>query len=76
MNTELRNTQAGRLLYNQLRLNLAFPGEVIAEVAKPYQPVNKWELTWEELMATPDTPTVARYRQTRETSMWCGIGVH
>lgn len=68
--------QAHRDFYNQLRLAIVFPGDSIAGVTKAYAPVNKDTLTWDELMATPDTLTVARYRQTRETSMWCGIGVH
>ena len=62
-----RNTEAGRILYNQLRLNLAFPGETVAgEVRKPYTPVNydKWGLSYDELMACPDTPRIA-YLRTR-----------
>lgn len=63
-----------RQIYNQLRLSLAFPGEAIAETRKVYQPLDRYALTWDQLMLTPDTPTVARYRQTRETSMWFAIG--
>lgn len=65
-----------RETYNQLRLAIAFPGETVGAVTKPYRPVDKWTLTYDELMACPDTPTIARYRATRETSMWCAIGVH
>lgn len=63
-----------RAFYNQLRLAIVYPGDAIAGVTKPYQPVNKDVLTWDELMLTPDTPTIARYRATRETSMWFRIG--
>lgn len=49
-----------RDLYNQLRLNLAFPGETVAEVVKPY--VDKWALSYDELLLTPDTPRVAYLR--------------
>lgn len=63
-----------REFYNQLRLAIVFPGDEVAGVTKAYTPVNKFEMTWEELMLTPDTPAVARYRQTRETSMWFAIG--
>lgn len=76
MNAQLRNTEAGRILYNQLRLSLIFPGETIGEQRRPYAPVNKDDMTWDELMTCPDTPTIARYRATRETSMWFAIGVH
>lgn len=66
--------QTHRQLYNQLRLAIAFPGKIVGETRKAYTPVDKWALTWDELMQTPDTPTVARYRATRETSMWFAIG--
>jgi hypothetical protein len=65
-----------RQIYNQLRLAIAFPGDTVGETRKAYAPVDKWALTWDELMATPDTPAIARYRATRETSMWCAVGVH
>lgn len=68
--------QQFREIYNQLRLAIVYPGETIAGVTKLYAPVNKDNWTWEMAMSAPDTPTIARYRQTRETSMWCGIGVH
>lgn len=64
MNTDLRNTEAGRLLYNQLRLALVYPGETIAGVTKPYAPVDKWALSFDELIAAPPTPRIA-YLQAR-----------
>ncbi len=75
MTSELRNTEAGRNLYNQLRLNLSFPGEVVATVRKPYAPVNRDALSWDEIMLTPDTPAVARLRRYEKT-MWLSVGVH
>ena len=66
--------QAHREFYNQLRLAIVFPGDTIAGVTKPYTPVNKDDMTWDELMQTPDTPLIARYRATRETSMWFAVG--
>ena len=76
MTTELRNTEQGRLLYNQLRLNLSFPGEVVATVRKPYAPVDKWSLSYDELMQTPDTPYIARCLATRKAGMLCAIGAY
>lgn len=76
MNTELRNTELGRTLYNQLRLNLSFPGEVVATVRKPYTPVNQDDWTWDDAMNAPDTPYIARALATRQTGMLCAIGVH
>jgi len=73
MNTELRNTEVGRLFYNQLRLTLVYPGDTIGGQRRMYEPVNKLEPTWDELMLLPDTPTVARYRLTRETNMWFAL---
>ena len=64
MSYELRNTEAGRTLYNQLRLQLSFPGETIAEVTKPYAPVDKWTLSYDDLIAAPPTPRIA-YLQAR-----------
>lgn len=51
-----------RELYNQLRLAIVLPGETVAGVTKPYAPVDKWSLTWDELMVCPDTPAVAHLR--------------
>lgn len=65
-----------REIYTQLKLQLIDPGDSFAGVRKTYAPVDRYALSWDQLMATPDTPAVARYRATRETSMWCGIGVH
>lgn len=65
-----------RQLYNQLRLALVYPGESIAGVTKPYTPIDKWSLSWDELMALPDTPDIAARRNTRQTSMWFRIGKH
>lgn len=67
--------QAHRDFYNQLRLTLVYPGEIIGENRRPYAPVDRYALSFDELMLTPDTPTIARYRATRETSMWFAIGV-
>jgi hypothetical protein len=66
MSYELRNTEQGRLLYNQLRLALVYPGDSIAGVTKPYTPVNydKWSLTFDDLIASPATPRIA-YLQAR-----------
>jgi hypothetical protein len=75
MNTELRNTELGRTLYNQLRLSLSFPGEVVATIRKPYTPVNHDDWTWDDAMNAPDTPYITRSRATRETSMWIEIGL-
>lgn len=36
--------------------------------------MNDYELTWDELMQRPDSPEVARLRQTRETGLWLEIG--
>lgn len=63
-------------IYTQLKLQLLDPGDSFAGVRKIYQPIDRYALSWDQLMQTPDTPTVARYRQTRETSMWFAIGVH
>lgn len=69
MNTELRNTEAGRALYNQLRLAIAFPGETIAGVTRLYEPVNKDDWTWEMALAD-DTPPA--YPESK--CMWLLIG--
>lgn len=74
MNAQQRHEH--REFYNQLRLALVYPGDTVAGVTKPYEPINKDFMTWDELMSCPDTPMIARYRATRETSMWCAIGVH
>lgn len=63
-------------IYTQLRLQLLDPGDSYAGVRKIYTPIDRYALSWDELMQTPDTPAVARYRLTRETSMWCAVGVH
>lgn len=73
MTTELRNTELGRTLYNQLRLSLAFPGEAIAETRKVYRPVNKDNWTFDFAMTQPDTPAVAQGRRYEKT-MWLMIG--
>lgn len=65
-----------REIYTQLKLQLLDPGDSFAGVRKTYAPVDRYTLSWDQLMATPDTPTVARYRQTFETSMWFAMGVH
>lgn len=53
-----------RELYNQLRLNLVYPGDSIAGVTKPYAPVNHDDWTWEYMLAAPPTPR-GDYLQTR-----------
>ncbi len=75
MNTELRNTEIGRQLYNQLRLGLVFPGETIVDSRRRYTPVNKDMWSWEDAMSAPDTATVANLRRYEKT-MWFAIGVH
>ena len=56
--------QQHRELYQQLRLNLAFPGEVIGGERKPYAPVNKDEWTFDYMLTQPNTPRIA-YLQAR-----------
>ena len=68
-----RNTEAGRILYNQLRLNLAYPGEVVGGERRPYTPVNKDHWTWENAMAAPDTENVATHRLDGKLS-WLVLG--
>ncbi len=36
--------------------------------------IDKWALTWEELMNLPDTPDITARRNKRETSMWFLLG--
>lgn len=64
-----------RQVYNQLRLAIAFPGDDVAGLRKPYAPVNRDALSWDEIMLTPDTPAVARLRRYEKT-MWLSVGVH
>lgn len=56
--------QQHRELYQQLRLAIAFPGDTIGGVTKPYAPVDKWALSFDELLAAPPTPRIA-YLQAR-----------
>lgn len=74
MNTQQRHEH--REFYNQLRLAIVFPGDTIAGVTKPYTPVNKDNMTWDELMQTPDTPYIARALATRKAGMLCAIGAY
>ncbi len=62
MTTEQRQTN--RTLYQQLRIKLTFPGEILGGERKPYTPVNKNHFSWDDAMVCDDTPTVARLRQT------------
>ena len=63
-------------LYYQLRLAIAYPGETVGAVRKPYTPVDKWSLSYDELMQTPDTPYIARALATRKAGMLCAIGAY
>lgn len=62
-----------REIYTQLKLQLVDPGDSFAGVRKVYAPVDRYTLTWDQLMATPDTPTVARERRYEKT-MFALIG--
>lgn len=73
--TNIQRT-AHRELYNQLRLALVYPGESLAGVTKPYAPIDKWALSWEELMQCPDTPDIAARRNVRQTSFLVRLGRH
>jgi len=73
MTTELRNTEAGRALYNQLRLQLSFPGDVVAEIRRPFQPVNRDNLTWDEAMLLPSEPNA---RALTGKLFWFMLGKH
>lgn len=63
-----------RDLYNQLRLAIVFPGESVAGVTKLYEPVNKDNWTWEDAMAAPDTPNIARMRARGDKSLLFRLG--
>lgn len=71
MNTQQRTEH--RELYNQLRLAITFPGDTIAGVTKPYAPIDKWAMSWDELMASEDTPDIAARRNVRQTSFWATL---
>ncbi len=57
--TSYEQRQQHREIYNQLRLQLAFPGDVVAEIRRPFQPVNRDDWTWEDAMRA-DTPSSVR----------------
>lgn len=61
MTTKQRNEN--RQLYNQLRLAISFPGEIVGDMRRKYQPVNKDGWSWETAMSAPDTPMVAQHRR-------------
>ncbi len=69
MNTELRNSDVGRLLYNQLRLAIVYPGETVADMRRKYEAVDKTDWTFDYAMTQPDTPMVT-YHRARERRMW------
>lgn len=67
--------QQHRELYQQLRLAIAFPGDTIGEVTKPYAPVDKWALSYDELLLTPDTPRVAYLRARYSVGALATVGM-
>lgn len=62
-----------REIYTQLKLQLVDPGDSFAGVRKTYAPVDRYALSWDALMLTPDTPAVARERRYEKT-MWFSVG--
>ncbi len=64
-------------LYTQLRLALLEPGEEWRGYRRPYAPVNysKWDMTYDELMACPDTPDIAYYRTRYEYGSMATVGM-
>lgn len=71
MSDQLKNTEAGRLLYNQLRLNLLMPGEEIADQRRRYTPVNH-EPTFDDIIARYDDAPPLPYPYT----FWALLGTH
>ena len=63
-------------LYQRLRFAMLSPGESIGGQRKPYVPVNKDNWTWEDAMASEDTPDIAARRGKRETSFLFLLGRH
>lgn len=45
-------------------------------IRKPYAPIDKWAMSWDELMACPDTPDIAARRGKRQTSFLVRLGRH
>lgn len=74
MTTEQK--QQFRQIYNQLRMNLSFPGEVIADTRRKYAPVNvdKSDWSFDYALTQPDTPMVAQHRR-HEIGMRFMLGV-
>ena len=58
--------QNHRDVYEQLRARITAPGDAFWRngelIEKPYAPIDKWSMTFDDLMTCPDTPRIAYYR--------------